>query len=282
MLVRPMRVDDIDAVESVTDAAFAPFGHGFPRTHIRAERFRQRVRHQLATDPAGCWIAEAAGEVVGEAIAVRRERLWILSSYAVRPSAQNRGIGKGLLERTLSYADGCVRGMIVGSPDPRAARRYRLAGFTLHPLMHVHGTVDRAALPFVDHVRPGTLADMGLLESVDRQVRGASHGPDHELLAREHGLLVCDTFLGSGYVYVLDGSPVLLAATSRRAAHKLLWEVLARSTPGHELDVRNITVDNEWALDIGFAAGLSVETSGYLCLRGMRPPAPYVPSGVYL
>jgi GNAT superfamily N-acetyltransferase len=282
MMLRPMRADDLDAVEAITGAAFAPFGHGFPRTHVRAERFRQRVRHQLGTDPAGCWVAEAAGDVVGEAISLRRERLWILSSYAVLPSSQNRGVGKALLERALTYAEGCVRGMIVASPDARAARRYRLAGFTLHPLMHVRGAVDRAALPFVEHVRPGSLADITLLESVDRQIRGASHGPDHELLARGHALLVCDTFLGTGYVYVLDGSPVLLAATSRRVAHKLLWEVLARSASGQDVDVRNITVENEWALDIGLAAGLAVEASGYLGLRGMRPPAPYVPSGVYL
>jgi GNAT superfamily N-acetyltransferase len=283
MMLRPMRGDDVDAVESITAAAFAPFGDGFfPRSPVRAERFRQRVRHQLTTDPAGCWIAEAAGEVVGEAIALRRERMWILSSYAVLPTAQNRGIGKALLERALTYADGCVRGMIVSSPDQRAARRYRLAGFTLHPLMHVRGTVNRDALPFVDHVRPGTLADLSLLESVDRQVRGASHGGDHRVMAVDSALLVCDTFLGSGYAYVLDGSPVLLAATSRRVAHKLLWEVLARSMPAQDIDVRNITVENEWALDIGLAAGLSLETRGYLCLRGMRPPAPYVASGVYL
>jgi GNAT superfamily N-acetyltransferase len=282
MMLRPMREDDIAAVESITDTAFAPLGQGFPRSPVRAERFRQRARHQLATDPGGCWIVEAGGEVVGEAIALRRERLWILSSYAVLPAMQNRGIGKALLERTLSYAEGCLRGMILASPDARAARRYRLAGFTLHPLMHVRGTVDRSALPFVEHVRPGTLADLTLLESVDRQVRGASHGRDHQLLAREHALLVCDTFLGSGYAYVLDGSPMLLAATSRRVAHKLLWEILARSAAGQEIDVRNITVENEWALDIGLAAGLAVETFGYLCLRGMRPPAPYVPSGVYL
>lgn len=282
MMLRPMREEDIPAVESITEAAFTPLGPGFPRTAIRAQRFRQRVQHQLATDPAGCWIAEVGGEAVGEAIAVRRERLWMLSSYAVLPTVQNRGIGRVLLERTLSYAEGSVRGMIVSSPDPRAARRYRLAGFSLHPMMTLSGTVDRAVLPFVDHVRPGTIADLALLESVDRQVRGASHGPDHRLLGGDHPLLVCDTFLGNGYAYVLDGSLALLAATSRRVAHKLLWEVLARSTPGEEINVRNITVENEWALDIGLAAGLTVETSGYLCLRGMKPPAPYVPSGAYL
>ncbi|HJY24422.1 MAG TPA: GNAT family N-acetyltransferase, partial [Actinomycetes bacterium] len=94
MMLRPMREDDIAAVESITDTAFAPLGHGFPRSPVRAERFRQRARHQLATDPGGCWIVEAGGEVVGEAIALRRERLWILSSYAVLPTMQNKGIGK--------------------------------------------------------------------------------------------------------------------------------------------------------------------------------------------
>ena len=266
MLLRPMRADDIAAVESVTAAAFAPFGHGFPRTHIRAERFRASAA-SATTDPAGCWIAEAASEVVGEAIAVRASGCGSWSSYAVRPEGRTAGSARASLERALTYAEGCVRGMIVTSPDARAARRYRLAGFTLHPLMHVHGAVDRAALPFVDHVRPGNASrpePAGVRGSSATRRLARSRSP---VAGAEHALLACDTFLGSGYVYVLEGSPVLLAATSRRAAHKLLWAVLTHSG-GREIDVRNITVDNEWALDIGLAAGLSVETSGYLCLRG--------------
>jgi hypothetical protein len=33
---------------------------------------------------------------------------------------------------------------------------------------------------------------------------------------------------------------------------------------------------------VGLAAGLSVEPHGWLALRHMRPPAPYVPSSGFL
>ncbi len=231
------------------------------------------------------WLLDRRGRrwVVGEAIATRRERLWMLSSYAVLPDAQDRGIGRALLERALTYAEGCVRGMIVSSPDARAARRYRLAGFSLHPMMHADGTVERAALPFVDHVRPGTIADLALLESVDRQVRGASHGADHRLLGGDHATTglrhVPRQWIRVRARRLARRCSPPRHVESRTSCCGRCWRGRRRTS---EVNVRNITVENEWALDIGLAAGLAVETSGYLCLRGMRPPAPYVPSGAYL
>jgi hypothetical protein len=35
-------------------------------------------------------------------------------------------------------------------------------------------------------------------------------------------------------------------------------------------------------VDVGLAAGLELSTGGYLCLRGMRPPSPYIPSPGFL
>ena len=36
------------------------------------------------------------------------------------------------------------------------------------------------------------------------------------------------------------------------------------------------------AVDVGLAARMSLHISGYLALRGMKPPMPYLPSGHYL
>jgi hypothetical protein len=58
----------------------------------------------------------------------------------------------------------------------------------------------------------------------------------------------------------------------------LLWAALARTEPGAEVVIRSLTSDQEWAVDVGLAAGLQVEQDAYLALRHMRPPAPYVPS----
>ncbi len=174
--------------------------------------------------------------------------------------------------------------MLASSADPRAARRYRRAGFTLHPQMLLRGVVDRAAIPVVDRVREGNAADIDLMNSVDRSTRGAAHGSDHELLLGQFRLLVTDRSTGSGYAYadVATGSPVLLAATNRRTASALMWECLATGTEGDEIEVHHLTAVNEWALDVGLDARLDVHQSGYLALRNMKPPMPYLHHGSLL
>jgi hypothetical protein len=43
-----------------------------------------------------------------------------------------------------------------------------------------------------------------------------------------------------------------------------------------------ITSANEWAVDVGLAARLDLATEGYLAVRGMAAPAPYLPGGRFL
>jgi hypothetical protein len=187
-------------------------------------------------------------------------------------------VGAALLDTTLAYSRGCLRGMLVSSHDPHAARHYRRAGFTLHPSMVLSGTVDRSMLPVPERVREGTVADADLCDSVDRHTRGAAHGVDHALMSRQHRLVVIDHTTGNGYCYVSPaGAPYLLAATNRRTAGRLLWEGLA-AAGGHPVAFGPLTSNQEWALDIGLAAGLGVHNRGYLALRNMRPPMPYIPS----
>jgi GNAT superfamily N-acetyltransferase len=283
-------VDDVErltattyfALDVATASAQSP-APDRPRPPARAERWRQRARHLLAHDAGGCWVAEDEVGILGAALSLRRENLWALSSFAVLPRAQSRGVGKALLDTALRYSEGCLRGMILSSPDPRAARRYRLAGFTLHPTMCASGRVLRATLPVVGGVRPGSDADRDLLDSVDRQVRASAHGVDHPFISQGCALLIFDQLTGSGYAYVdADGSPYLVAATNRRIAQRLLWSALAMSSPDEQVDVAGLTADQEWAVDVALAAGLSLGSSGYLCLRHMRPPSPYVPSGHFL
>jgi GNAT superfamily N-acetyltransferase len=261
-------------------AAASPSGR--PPTDWRPY-WSRRARHFLRHDPDGCWVADVDGSVVAVALAVRREKLWALSAYFVHPDHQGAGIGTALLDAVLTYSQGCLRGIVISTGDPRAARRYRLAGFTLHPSIRIAGTVNRAALPVVDGVREGNLGDRDLCDSVDRRVRGAAHGVDHEFMCAEHELLVCDTLTGSGYCFVdTSSSPVLLAATNRKLAQRLLWSALARSPEGGRVRVDYLTAAQEWAVDVCLAAGLSLRTEGYLCLRHMRPPAPYLPSVAFL
>ena len=291
-LVRPMTVADTPAVERLSDAAFYDLDlrthrTGWPepehRSPERAESWRWRIEHLVRHDPRGCWVAEDASGVIGAAAGMRRDMTWLLATYAVQPGLQGKGVGRQLLDAALSYGSGCLRGMLAASEDPPAVRRYRLAGFTLHPTMLLWGRVPRAALPVVERVRDGSAGDIDLLNSVDRQVRESAHGVDHQILTALHRLVVVDRSTGSGYAYVQrDGGAYLLAATNRRTATDLLWEALAASSPDRPVCVDHITASNEWAVDVGMACRLELWTRGYLALRGMKPPVPYLPSGHYL
>lgn len=290
MIIRQLQDTPADAaaVESVSRAAFRQLA-GRPQEDPPDpdERVRQLARtvHLIRHDPGGCWIAEQDGRAVGVALALRREGVWALSLFAVVPEAQGRGVGRLLLERAAEYGRGCLRGMLCASADPAAARRYRQAGFTLHPAMRLTGTVDRAGLvdPGDIPVHPGNATHLHLLDSVDRSLRGAAHGVDHTfMLAHYDELLIADTFAGSGYCYRKDGSVKLLAATSKRIATRLLREALARVPDGAPALVESLTAEQEWAVDVGLEVGLSLSTEGYVAVRGMRPPAPYVPSSAFL
>lgn len=206
-----MRLGDVEAAERLTGNAFyqldvASQPANLPaRTRRSAERsdaWRERCCHLIEYDADGCWVAEDGTGLLGVATSLRRETLWVLSSFAVRDGAQGAGVGRTLLDAALTYSQGCVRGMIRSAQDPRAVRRYHRAGFTIYPQMLVRGDVARSRLPVVEHVRDGSLADVELLDSVDRHTRGAAHGVDHELMTHRYALRVIDDTTGSGYAYV--------------------------------------------------------------------------------
>jgi GNAT superfamily N-acetyltransferase len=283
-LIRPMNRDDVAGAERLSDEAFAPLAEPGMSTNRSPEAramWEVRAQHLLSTDPGGCWVAERDGALLGFATSFRRDLTWFLATYAVRPDLQGAGLGRALLDAALVHSRGCLRGMLSASRDPKAFRRYRHAGFTLHPQMVLRGRVDRSALPVLEHVRDGSETDFDLLDSLDRQRRDAAHGPDHAVLLAQNRLVVVDRASGSGYAYVAeDGKPAVICASSRRVAATLLWEAVASARD--ELVVPHVTAANEWAIDVGLAAGLSVETAGYLGVRGMKPPAPYLHHGALL
>lgn len=291
-VVRPMREGDLEAFGEITATSYhevdtRTYQRAWPdpvrRPPGRNSAWINRARAALRTDPGGCWVAEVDGEVVGGAVSRVRELMWILASFAVRPEQQGQGIGTQLMAAAMHHGRGCLRGMFAASADPGAVRRYRLAGFDLHPQMLLTGVVARSAIPVVERVREGSAGDVDLLDSIDRQTRGAAHLSDHELLLDQFRLVVSDHSTGSGYAYVdTDGSPTLLAATNRRTAARLMWEALAGSAPGEQVSVHHITAANAWALDVGLEARLAIYQNGYLCLRRMKPPAPYIHHGSLL
>ncbi|MDF1602703.1 GNAT family N-acetyltransferase [Nocardioides sp. YIM 152315] len=290
LVIRPMTVDDVPEAERISDEGFFELDTRMRRTagpapERRSETHRavwiERTRHLVRTDPGGCWVAEDDTGIVGIATSFRREVLWCLATYAVLPGRQGRGIGKPLLAAAMNHGRSCTRWMLAASADTKAVRIYHQVGFELHPQMHLTGTVDRSALPAIEKVREGSAGDVELMDSLDRGARGAGHGPDHELMLRTWRLLVSDTSTGSGYAYLDErGRLALLAASNRRTATRLLWAALAEAP--ERASVGHVTGANQWVLDVGLAARLELHQEGYLGLRGMKPPAPYVHHGALL
>ncbi|HCB03346.1 MAG TPA: N-acetyltransferase [Nocardioides bacterium] len=285
-----MTLDDVPAAERVSDEGFYELDsrsrrldepEPSRRTAAHREVWIERTRHFVRHDPEGCWVAEDETGMVGMATSFRREVVWCLATYAVLPGRQGQGIGKQLLAAAMHHGRACSRWMLSASSDAKAVRVYHQAGFDLHPQMYLTGTLDRSAIPVVDRVRDGSAADIELMDSLDRAARGAGHGVDHELMLGAWRLLVSDVRTGSGYAYVDErGRVALLAASNRRTATRLLWAALADGPD--EVIIGHVTGANQWVLDVGFAARLTLKQEGYLGLRGMKPPAPYVHNGALL
>lgn len=252
------------------------------RTPEDVEIRKERYRHSLEHDPQGAWIAADGDRMAGIALALVREGVWVLSLFAVDEKYRNAGIGRKLLDRALEYAAGCRGGIIAASTHPAALRRYALAGFTLLPTLMASGAVRRDSIPANLEVRQGTKKDLGLAADVDRQLRGAAHGPDLEFMLRAGGrFLVSERPAGRGYAIEWKGVPGIVAATDPDIAADLLWSCLAESTG--ETEIRWITGQQNWAVSVALEAGLSLSPAGPICVRGeLGPLTPYLPSGPFL
>lgn len=290
VIVRPLTDADIEPARQVQIAAFTGNDETRgrptpPVTAARAQRQRARLTHFLTHDPAGSWVAEADGAVVGVALALRRGDLWGLSLLVVSPPVQSRGVGRRLLTASLRYADGARRAVILSSQDPRAMRRYAKAGFDLHPQVAAGGCVRSAALPGArSRVREGTPGDAALADAVDEVVRGAPRGSDHDRLVDAFARYVVDDADGRGYAYVhVDGEVVALAATDEATAAALLWRCLAHAhEAGKDAVIEHIAGNQQWAVRTAVAAGLVLRPDGPVFWRGGAPPPSYLPSGAFL
>lgn len=287
VLIRPMTPADAAGVYHMSSEALIATAEEAEEIRGRGaeevERRKGRYLHFLEHDPGGAWVAAEGDRVVGVALALAREGVWILSLFAVHEEYRSAGVGLGLLERALGYARGRKGAMLAASTHPAALRRYALAGFDLLPTLVASGAVRRDSLPAGLKVRAGTEDDLQLAAEVDRLLRGAAHGPDLEFMLQTGcRLLVAENPAGRGYAVAWEGSPGIVAATAPEVAADLLWACLADG-PGEKVEVRWITGFQNWAVPVALRAGLSLSPAGPICVKGeLGLLTPYLPSGPFL
>ena len=107
------------------------------------------------------------------------------------------------------------------------------------------------------------------MDSVDRQVRGAAHGVDHEMLAAHLPAAWWSTGRPARATPTSpSGAPYLLAATNRRTATDLLWETLAAATPDVPVSVAHVTAGERVGRRRRDGVPDGAVDRGYLALRG--------------
>jgi GNAT superfamily N-acetyltransferase len=280
-IIRAMRPEDIGAADAV---AWSVLGHHRATRDPEERRLRAQARfeHYLEVDPAGAWVAELDGRIVGTAIAILREGIWGLGLLAVAAEHQARGLGRVLLEAALTYADGARGGLIMSSEDPRALRRYALAGFGLRPCVAAAGMLrtDLPAVPAGVH-EPDRAAAVAFAAPISRAVRGASHGEDLGLLVDAGARFLA---LGNrGYALHEEGTVRVLAARDDETAAALLTACFAQAPRGATVQVDLLTHGQDWAIRTCLLAGLSLSPAGAVFTRGdVGPMRPYIPTGPFL
>lgn len=290
--LRPMGEQDAVAADEVMQTALADTARRRGQEQhshdpSRATQMEAVLKHFMATDPAGCWVAERDGEMLGMAVAIRRGELWGLGLLFIMPSAQRMGLGRALLDRCASYAEGASIRMIMTSTDPRSMRTYAAHGLDVHPAMIATGIPQIQPARAEAAGRRGSLDDISLVEEVDLAVRGSSRAVDVEFLLGEGAtLVVLEDDSGRGYAMhapglpVVGGHPMMLSATSEITAGRLLWQVLGCA--GEPVEIFGLTGRQSWAIRIALEAGLTVSPGSPMCLTpGLDPPGPWLLSGIY-
>jgi GNAT superfamily N-acetyltransferase len=281
---------DIEAASLAQFSAFDDLDQrlGLPREPLddaRRQRMRSRYEHFVTHDPGGAWVGLVDGRVAGAALALRRGTLWGLSLLIVDPTLQSGGLGRRLIDASLTYAEGCDRAVILSSEDPRAMRTYATSGFDLFPQVWGEGPPDRTALPALGgRVRDGSPADAEWADEVDLAVRGATRGPDHAALATDSVMFVVADSDGRGYAYVRpSGDLAALAASDDDTATALLWRGMAHAADaGTQFGLRHVNGGQQWAIRAAYQARILLKPDGPVFYRGMTPPPSYLPSGAYL
>lgn len=204
-------------------------------------KWRPWIEH-LAATAAEDWVAEDPdGRIVGWAQSVEREGMLELTLFFVDPTAQSRGIGRGLLERAFPLGRGHTR-TIIATQDPRGLGLYLRFGVAFASTsVEFVGRPSRSEIATdlaIARVEAGhEPAAEGAIVDIERELLGHGRTEDTRFLladrpvwlARRGGRVVGMAFgvsslvsgpIGAGPVGALDPSdlPALMATIENEAA----------------------------------------------------------------
>jgi GNAT superfamily N-acetyltransferase len=209
---RPARAQDLERADALVVASINDLTgrHGFgPMAVSRPPNFQL---FSLQDDPAGLWVAEDAGEIVGFAWSWASGDLWFLAQLFVAPGRQGDGIGNELLKRTLDHArlsGAGSKALITFTFNTVSQGLYLRHGmFPRFPIYNVG--VARKALPDRRHgpqldYRPLGESHLSDLARIDLQALGVSREKHHRYLINDSAIRGFVLYAANdciGYAYI--------------------------------------------------------------------------------
>ena len=245
LIFRPARADELQRAQELVVLSINDLTerHGFGRmATVRLPEFQLFC---LQDDPDGLWVAEADGEIVGFALSWVCGDLWFLAELFVAPGQQGRGIGNGLLARTLEHArkaGATNKSLITFTFNVVSQGLYIRHGLFPRLPIYLFSVARDALMPRLKGetlrstpIEP-TAAHLAALSALDVGSLGISREKHHRYLlgdATMKGVLLYDRGECIGYAYV--------------------------SATGH---VGPVAVAKECGMDVAFRTALSLAAAG--------------------
>jgi GNAT superfamily N-acetyltransferase len=215
------------ATEAMTDFRVRQHQIKFHRPPSIQPRDLAMRQHCYQFHHDGFWVAEHGSRIFGFGFAVRQPGCWYLAGLHVLPSYQGQGIGRRLLDLTLSTAQPSdIRCCVTDEIQVAAKRLYSRVGMPPWvPLLEWEGDLP-TKLPDTTDDTIHLTQDPKQLEDIDRQVLDLSRPNEHTYWLQQPGM-VCGLLTVDGepvgYVYVLDAGDIgPLAVTEESLARPLL------------------------------------------------------------
>jgi GNAT superfamily N-acetyltransferase len=280
VVIRPMRAEDVADADRVCTEVLYSVSPGDDE-QVRAARQHARIRHLVATDPGGSWVAEHDGRVQGVALSLVREGVWGFSLFGVAEALQGAGVGRDLFARCWEYGAGARGHIILSSANPAAMSIYAHTGLPIRPCVAAAGVPDLSRAPDLDGLHDAGQAGIEVADAIGRELRGAGHGRDLAVpMAHGARLLVYEE---RAFALARGGNIIMLGARDEQAAQLMLWSLFVTAGPGTTVNVDFLTAGQDWALPVCLDARLVLSPDGPMFAGGaLGPLAPYIPSGAYL
>jgi ribosomal protein S18 acetylase RimI-like enzyme len=227
---RPARADDLQraqelVVRSINDLTER---HGFgPMATVRSPDFQL---FSLKDDPAGSWVAEADGDIIGFALSWVCDDLWFLAELFVAPSQQGHGVGNELLARTFEHAKtagASNKSLITFTFNIVSQGLYIRHGLLPRLPIYLCSVARDALMPHLQgqKLRPTpiepTASHLKTLAQLDASTLGVSREKHHRYLLNDstmQGVLLYDGAECMGYAYVSTAGHVGPVAVSHTKA----------------------------------------------------------------